>query len=154
MQLLVSVFTAILGPAETQKKQSRNHILHVCVKIGLFVSNIISHIIQFEATFHMIWKGNLNRGLKLASVARQPIHIIHIKSHLENLKSEAILWFKCGFYNPYNPDYLFLWLQSGLCGFSALFKPQIISIKATYNPHFITRNAYCWIHELLDPVIC
>ena len=54
MQLLVSVFTAILGPAETQKKQSRNHILHVCVKIGLFVSNIISHIIQFEATFHMI----------------------------------------------------------------------------------------------------
>ena len=55
---------------------------------------------------------------------------------MENLKSEATLWLKCGFYNPRNPDYLLLWLQLGLRG---LFKPQIIRIESTLNPHFITR---------------
>ena len=33
---------------------------------------------------------------------------------------------------------MLLWLQSGLCGLCRLFKPQIIRIEATFNPHFIT----------------
>ena len=54
------------------------------------------------------------------------------RSHLENMKLEATLWLKCGYY-PHNLDYLLLRIESGLCG---LFKPKIIWIE----PHFITRD--------------
>ena len=43
-------------------------------------------------------------------------------------------------YNPLNPDYLLLWIQSRLRGLCGLFKPEIIWIEATFNPHFITRE--------------
>ena len=42
----------------------------------------------------------------------------------------------------YIPDYLLIWLQSGLYGLCGLFKPQIIRFEATNNPHFITRLAW------------
>ena len=52
---------------------------------------------------------------------------------------------------------MLIWLQSGLCGLCGLFKPRIIRIEATDNPHFITRevtskiilkNGRKWIVEL------
>ena len=52
---------------------------------------------------------------------------------MENLKLEATLWLKCGFYNLHNPDYLHLWLQSRLYGLCGLFKPQITQIEATFH---------------------
>ena len=114
------------------------------------VSNIISHIIQFEATFCMTSKENPHCGLNVAAVTTvtNP-HIIHIEATFGKLEIRSQIGaYKCGFYNPHNSDYLLLWLQSRLCGLCGLFQPQIIWIKGTFNPHFIIREAMkCIVHN-------
>ena len=87
------------------------------------VSNIISHIIQFEATLCMTSKENPHCRLNVAAVTIVTNPYNPIEATIGDLKSEVTFLLKCGFYNPLNPDYFLLWLQSALYGLCGLFKP-------------------------------
>ena len=100
---------------QSSLKQVRSHIVYWMWLVVIF--HIISHIIQIEATFCLTFEEKRHCGLDVAAV-----------TIVTNL------------YDPQNPDYLLLWLQSALCGSCRLFKPPIIRIEVTFNPHFITRE--------------
>ena len=123
---------------QSSLKQERSHIVYWMW--FAVVSKIISHIIQFEATFCKTSKGIHIvdwTWLQLVTNPYNPYRSYIWKTWNHKLHYDLN---NVAFYDLHNPEYLLLWLQSGLCGLCGLFRSHIIWIKVILNPHFITRD--------------
>ena len=136
MQCIFSI-KCISNQRQSSLKQGRSYIVYWMWLV--VASNIISHIIQLEATFCMTSKENPHCGLNVTAVNTVANPYNPYRNHTcktwnqkphDGLNVAFII-------HPHNPDYLLLWFQTGLCG---LFKPQIIQNEVTFNPHVITRE--------------
>ena len=143
MQFRLNVVFGFCGYCKARTNQRQSSLKpggsHIVYWIWLVVvSNKISHIIQFEATFCMTLKENPHCKLNVAAVTIVTNPYNPHRSHIWKTWNQKP---HCGIYvafNPHNLDYLLLCLQSVFCG---LFKWQTIPIEATFNPHIITRVA-------------
>ena len=119
------IYTQIyyVSQSKSSLKQSRSQIVYWMWLV--VVSNIISYKIQFQATFYITH--NLQREstlwIECGSVTIETNPYNAHRTNIEMLRSETTLWLKYDFYNAHNPDYLLLWLHSGLCGLCELFEP-------------------------------
>ena len=103
-------------------QQGRSNILYWRMWL-VVVSNIISHIIQFEATFCMTSKENPHCGLNVAAVTivTNP-------------------------YNPHRSHILKTWNQKPHCGLNVAFIIQIIRIICSpgFNPDYVDYSSHKW----------
>ena len=107
------------GNPQSSLKQGRSHIVYWVWLV--VVSDIISHIIQFEATFCMTSKENQHCGLNLAAVT-----IVT---------------------NPYNPHRSHIWKswnQKPHCGLNVAFIIHIIPVicSSDFKPGYVDYSSH------------
>ena len=104
---------------QSSLKQVRSHIVYWMWLV--LVSNIINHIIQFEATFCMTSKENSHCGLNVAAVT------IVTSS-----------------YNPHRSHIWKTWNQKPHCGLNVAFIIHIIQIicSSGFNPDYVDYSSH------------